>query len=205
MSIDQPKILLVEGNDEVHFFNALLKKLNINDIQIIETGGKDKFKSLFAVVLTFQGFEKVKSIGITRDADNDKQAAVESIKHQLGIHRLPVPKGHSNMVEKNGMKVGIYVLPGNAESGMLENLVLNAATDQDVLNCSDAYIKNLCATLEQKGKADRTPNNIHKARAHAYLAGMKKLVSSVGLAANKGYFNFDSPELLELKTFLKGL
>ncbi len=42
--ITASKVLLVEGQDEVKFFEALLKHLGIKkNVQIHEVGGKDKF------------------------------------------------------------------------------------------------------------------------------------------------------------------
>jgi hypothetical protein len=39
------KILLVEGKDEVDFFEALFSFMEISDYQIINAGGKDNFKT----------------------------------------------------------------------------------------------------------------------------------------------------------------
>ncbi len=39
-TISQPKLLLGEGKDEVLFFSALLKHLQIKDIQVVQYGGK---------------------------------------------------------------------------------------------------------------------------------------------------------------------
>lgn len=204
MKIEHPKMLLVEGKDEEYFFDALLKHINITDIQILSTGGKDKFNTDFDIINTFSGFEKVLSIGITRDADNTRDGAVTSIQHQLKKHGLPVPLRHSETKENNGRKVGIFILPG-AEQGMLETLVLDSVSDEDVLVCSDKYISDLKDILTSKGKEANFPRNIHKARAHAYLAGMKKLIPSVGLATKKGYFNLNSPSLDDIKDFLRRL
>lgn len=39
--INKNKILLVEGRDEINFFDALLKSCTLDTIQVIESKGKD--------------------------------------------------------------------------------------------------------------------------------------------------------------------
>ena len=40
MEIKEKKIIAVEGKDEINFFKALFKHLNISGIQLIDFGGK---------------------------------------------------------------------------------------------------------------------------------------------------------------------
>jgi len=49
------------------------------------------------------------------------------------------------------------------------------------------------------------PKNESKAKMHAFLAGMNKFVPSLGIAAKKGYFNFNTEPLNEIKDFLQKL
>lgn len=44
LRITKPKLLIGEGKDEENFFNALLKHMHTNDIQVLSSGGKDKNK-----------------------------------------------------------------------------------------------------------------------------------------------------------------
>jgi len=198
------KLLLVEGKDEINFFKALCSYLSINDLQIIETGGKEKLKSELPVVLLMRNFENVESIAVIQDADNSLASAVESLKYLLNKHNLPVPNGHTEFKTTSGMKCGIFIMPGNRDSGMLENLVLDTVDDHPVKVESDKYIASLRAILTDDEKP-KFPKNEHKARLHAYLAGMEKHVSSLGLATQKGYFNLDSEHLDEIKTFLQSI
>jgi len=202
--LNKNKLLLVEGKDEINFFKALCKYLSIDDIQIIETGGKEKLKSELPAILLMRNFENVESIAVIQDADNSLDSAVDSIKYLLSKQKLPVPEGHTSFKTNSGMKCGIFIMPGNRESGMLENLVLDTVDGHLVKIVSDKYID----ALRIKLTADSTlkfPKNEHKARLHAYLAGMEKHVSSLGLATQKGYFNLDSEHLNDIKTFLQSI
>lgn len=202
--LNKNKLLLVEGKDEINFFKALCKYLNIDDIQIIETGGKEKLKSELPAVLLMRNFENVESVAVIQDADNSLDSAVDSIKYLLSKHKLPVPEGHTSFKTTSGMKCGIFIMPGNRESGMLENLVLDTVDGHLVKIESDKYIDALRIKLTDDGTL-KFPQNEHKARLHAYLAGMEKHVSSLGLATQKGYFNLDSEHLDDIKTFLQSI
>lgn len=204
MKIQHKKVLLVERLDEIGFFEALCKHIVIDDIQIIQTGGKDKFKLEFPVILNAPGFEKVTSIGIVRDADDCVDAAVNSVKYQLNKYSLSVPNGHAEFATDSDVNIGIFVMPGNADNGMLENLVLDTVNDHPVKVSADSYIDELKDRLIDNTDVN-FPRNESKARLHAYLSGMEKFVPSLGMAAKKGYFNLASDQLDDIKCFLERL
>lgn len=120
MQIEQSKILLVEGTDEVGFFEALCKKINIRDIQIIETGGKDKFKLDFPNILNARGFEQVTSMAIVRDADESADSAISSVNYQLNKHHLPLPDGHGRFASHAGSPQAFSLCPATEQQECLK-------------------------------------------------------------------------------------
>ncbi len=64
ITIERDNLLLVEGKDELYFFKALLTHISIEDIQIIEVGGKDKFKDEFPALLLSPNFSAVKKYAV---------------------------------------------------------------------------------------------------------------------------------------------
>jgi len=201
MDISKPKLLLVEGNDEVIFFNVFCRRLNIDDIQVIESGGKDKFKNLLPAILNMRGIEKVTSIGVIRDADNSSVSAFDSIKYHFQKNGLILPNSINEIASENGkISTGIFIMPGNRDTGMLENLILDTVIDHPVKIMADKYIDELKENLTDE--TPKFPSNEHKARFHAFLAGMEKFIPSLGLAAEKGYFDLDSSYLENLKEFI---
>ncbi|MDX8377372.1 MAG: DUF3226 domain-containing protein [Mariprofundales bacterium] len=203
MQIESKKVLLVEGLDEVGFFEVLCKKINIQDIQIIGTGGKDKFKQEFPIILNARGFEGVTSIVIIRDADESVGSAINSVKYQLKKYNFPIPSGHAEFSTNSKITTGFFIMPGNRDTGMLENLVLDTVKEHPVKLCSDDYINKLKNKLAEPNSSFKFPRNEHKARLFAYLAGMEKFIPSLGMAAKKGYFNLESNALDDIKSFLK--
>ncbi|WP_279491210.1 DUF3226 domain-containing protein [Aeromonas veronii] len=78
--ITSDKIILVEGKDEIGFFTALCNKEELQQYQIIEVGGVDKFKDELPAIINDRNFDDVTSIAIIRDADSSVKAALQSIK-----------------------------------------------------------------------------------------------------------------------------
>lgn len=201
MNLTKSKLLLVEGKDEEKFFTAFCKYKEINDIEIIELGGKSGFKSSFPAVLNFRGIENVTAIGFVQDADNSKDAAVTSLCALLHNNGIPKPTGHGQFSQKDGRSYGIFIMPGNRDSGMLENLVLDSVDGHPAKIESEKYIDQLKITLE--GNADyKFPKNEPKARLFAFLAGLEKYKPSIGIASESKVFNFDSPHFDDINSFL---
>jgi len=203
-SINSKKILAVEGKDEENFFNALLKHIGITDINIREVGGKDKFPKKLPALVNARGFfladrsSFVTHLAIIRDKDEDK--AFKSIANIVRSTRLTPPTKHAEF--SNGTpKVGIFVMPGEAIDGtMLEDLCLKTVENHKAMTCVNKYASCI-SDLEP------VPKNIPKAKiqvfkAQVFLAAQPDIVDSVGLGAQKKYWDFESSALGELKKFL---
>jgi hypothetical protein len=94
---------------------------------------------------------------------------------------------------------------------MLENLCLETVSDHPVMPCVDRFMACLRSSLRHEGRKPSKsqepvfPKNEVKAKAQAFLAGMREACASVGIAACKGYWNFDHSTLTDLRTFLSKL
>lgn len=208
LTLNRDKVLLVEGKDEVNFFHALLKFQQINDVQVIEIGGKDKFKSEFPAFIKSPGFDNVKIYSIIRDADENVRSTFQSIKNILRKYKQPIPNEIEEFVEHDDRKVGIFIMPGKRAEGMLEDLCLATVSDHPIIPCIDSYIECIKDKLSQEKTPSEEatefelPRNISKAKTHIFISSMPELVNSVGLAALKGYWSLAHPSLNDLKKFL---
>lgn len=202
LPIRAKKILGVEGKDEKSFFTALLKHLKISDYQIEPVGGKDQFPKKFPALLKTSGFfapdesPLVTHVAIVRDKNEDE--AFKSISNIVATAGLKPPTKHSTFSDGNP-KVGIFIMPGHKVKGtMLEDLCLKTVENHPAMKCVNEFAS--CASaLETK------PKNISKAKAQTFLAAQPEIVNSVGLGAQKNYWDFESPALDELKQFLSNL
>ena len=194
-TISKKKVLIVEGEDEVNFFTALLEHMRITGFEIHGIGGKDKFKSIFPALVRMPGFSDVEVLAVVRDADKDADAAFKSVRNILEREGLKPPIKMNQFSNKSKPIVGIFIMPGNSDTGMLEDLCLKTVENHPAMKCVNSFID--CVS-----KLDNPPNNISKAKAQVFLAAMPKLVNSVGLGAKKRYWNFNSKELTNLKSFI---
>ncbi len=207
----QSKVLLVEGKDEVNFFNALLKHWGIEGVTVQEVGGKDKVPTeIQSFLLTFGG--QVKGYAIIRDADRDSGAAFQSVVSLLQKQGEPFPESIGGYGENAARRVGVFIMPGNQDEGMLEDLCLQTVAEHPVMACAERYFsclgENLVSLAPDQPKQPGQhyfPKNPSKAKAQAFLAGMHGTFASVGVAALNGCWNFDHPALDDLKAFLTGL
>lgn len=200
--ITKAKLLLVEGKDETIFFQAFLKKSDLlEEIQIIEVGGTGNFKTELQALINRTGFsDNVESIAIIRDADTNFDSAFQSICSVLSNNNLCHPLTANTFIDEGDIKIGVFIMPGNSEDGtMLEDLCLKTQSENPIMNCIDQFFQCI------EPKVTEFPRNIAKAKAQVFLAAMPKIVSSVGIGAQKNYWNLEHPCLYGLDAFLKEL
>lgn len=199
--IEKENVLAVEGKDEKNFFEALLKNLEIADVQVIDVGGKDKFDKTLSLYIQSEGaLAKIKNIGFVRDAeDHEAESAFQSICTVLKKYDLPCPVKTSEIAENNGVKAKIFIMPNNHDCGMLEDLCISSVRGTDIFNCVESFTK--C----YESKIDRDRYNLPKAEMLAYLSTQIPIVNSLGLAARQGVWDFTHQCYNEIKTFLIGL
>ncbi|KFZ32293.1 hypothetical protein JS44_12375 [Anoxybacillus flavithermus] len=138
--ITREKLLLVEGKDEVNFFEALLEQSGIEGFEIIDVGGKRNFAKELKMLALLTGFEKVKTLIIVRDADDNADDAFASARSALHSIHFHTPNCQNELREYEGRKVGIYIMPGNFENGMLEDLCMSSVADQPVISCIESFL-----------------------------------------------------------------
>jgi hypothetical protein len=203
-TITKRNVLAVEGEDERKFFDALLHQINITDVQIEPVGGKDRFKDRLPALLRTPGFYRadgspsVTHLAIVRDKDvDDAFASIANTVAKAGL----TPPPSSGQFSSGNPQVGIFIMPGETIDGtMLEDLCLKTVEDDRAMECVEEFAS--CV-----GALPDPPKNISKAKvqvfkAHVFLATRPETVDSVGLGAQKGYWNLDASCLDELKEFL---
>lgn len=195
-SIEQSHLLLVEGIDDAAFFEAFLKKLNLNDVEIWPIGGGRNFKKSLGVLKKLSGFERVKSIGVIRDADEDPVAAFASVSQALRENGLSAPDSYGCRSTETPITC-IMILPDGTSPGMLESLCLRAIKDDPAMPCMDKYFDCLHGLNIFQRKVDED-----KAKVHAYLASREKPDKRLGESALAGYWPFDSDVFEEVMRFL---
>jgi hypothetical protein len=203
IKIESDKILVVEGKDECNFFAAILEYEKINGIQVMDIGGKDKFKNTFPNLRNSDQFDKVHTIGFIRDAEEkDATSAFQSICSTLKNNQLPVPKTINTIINKSNIKIGIFIMPNNNDAGMLEDLCIESVKTYPIFACVDQYIE---CCLSKNLPENNKKFNRSKAKIQTYLASKTPIANSLGIAAQKQYWNFEQKCFSELINFLNNL
>jgi hypothetical protein len=197
--IEKNRVLLVEGKDEVNFFRALLRRMGNPEVQVVEIGGIDKFRTELPAFLNDPGFGRVTHYAVVRDAEKSAKAAFQSVAGVLRKHNQPCPQKPAAFASKSRRKVGVFIMPGRSDHGMLEDLCLQTVAEHPAMECVDEFIRCL------RSKLKPFPKNESKARASAFLAGMPETCYRFGEAAQKGYWDLSHPALNDLKAFLSRL
>ncbi|MCK4260312.1 MAG: hypothetical protein KAX49_15150 [Halanaerobiales bacterium] len=181
ITITKKKILAVEGKDEIGFFYGFLEYLKIKDVQVLSVGGKDEFKKKLPALIRIHNFSDVEMLAVIRDADDLATGAFQSIKNilekRVSGDTIKVPE-KENTFSTGNPKVGIYIMPGNSEKGMLEDLCLNTVKDHPAMKCVNSFMNCIL-------KLDNPPNNLAKAKVQAFLAAMPKIANCISIGVKK--------------------
>ena len=192
--------LLVEGNDQLNFFRAFVRRLGIPNIQVQNFGGVDEL-TLFveALASTDEFKDRVRSLGIVRDSEvRPASSAFQSVQGTLVSAGLPVP---DQMATPFGSSpsVSVLILPDNESPGMLETLLCRAFDGTHVGQCIESFLE--CASAVT-GEGLHRPD---KARAHAYIATRRDPYLSVGVAAQRSYWDLDHAVFDGIRNFIRSL
>ncbi len=200
ISITQPKIIIVEGIEDQRFFQPLCDSISLSGIQILPIGGKTFLPGrLQALSKEPSFFSTVQVLAILRDADDDASAAFQSVCTALGQANLPVPPA---VLQPTGTKpiVRVMIVPHGKTSGMLEDICLDAVSTDPAISCVDSYFSCLNSI-----PGFTLPNNMPKAKVHAFLSSRIEPDKRLGEAAEAGYWPFNNAACDSLKTFLLSL
>ena len=189
--------LLVEGKDGLNWFQALARHLSL-EIQGQNFGGVTELRGFLRAFTKVPGFTGVTSIGIVRDAEESATDAFNSVQDALDHAGLPVPTGVGATADGRP-SVAVLILPDGKSPGMLESVLRASVRDTSVGTCIDEFLG--CAERLAGCEIGRP----QKAFVHAFLATRPDPHVSVGVAAQKGYWNFEHPVVDGVRSFLSTL
>lgn len=195
-----PRLLLVEGDTPLHFFEAFLKHLGIAAvIEVRNFRGVPNLKPFLADLAGTAEFQTVvNSVGVVRDVETDAVAARQSVEGALqaaGLTPARVPP----------IKTSIFILPDNTNPGMIETLCMRAVESEATLQAASTCATEFFACLHKNGLSLPTEPKLAKNRAQAYLATRMDVQLFPGQAAYRGHWPWDSSVFDPLRQFLQAL
>ena len=217
MTLPQPngstpnRLLLVEGNDDLRFFQEFARYIGTSELEISSYHGKFNLGNDLSNRVRSAGFQAVSSLGIVRDADESSRSAFDSVVGSLQRANLPVPNAPIIPTEHNGLRISVLIVPPGDDEGELEDVCLRSVEGYRDMECVESYINCL-----QNTGPPIASNRLAKARLHSYLAigpvhendgnalRMRPALR-LGEAAEAGLWDWSSPAFQELAEFLRGL
>ncbi len=201
--VQSGSLLLVEGIDDARFFDAFLKSLSIGHVQIASVDGKDNFAPFLKnTLITARGYPNLRRLVLVRDADDNANAAYQSLQSALNGADLPVPSDSFLAWAQGQPSVSVAILPDGKSPGNLEDLCLQSIEGNhegmNDLKCVDGYL--LC-----RNPASIPESKHSKARLHSYLAVADEPGRRLGEAADAGVWDWNSEALRPLAGFLSQL
>lgn len=193
------RFVFCEGGDDLAVVKGLARSIDVSDLHIEPYLGKNNLRHFLQNVKLRPEFaqNKVASIGIIRDADEDGSAAFQSVCDALRANGFKTPGGNGGFA-MNGIRVGVLIVGPNKGRGMVEDLCLNSVSDRREFPCVDNYFR--CIT-EKSGRIDFSS----KAKVRVWMSSHEDYEFYVGKAAEKGYWPWESPVFDSMKEFLRAL
>lgn len=188
------KLVITEGRDaELFLVWACREYREERDFQVMDFGGNHELSVFLEVLKNLEGFDKVETIVIARDAEDDATAALESVQSSIRKVGLPCPQTAFNFESDEHKKVAIMFFPGPCiAEGALEDLCLMTVEDNDTMNCVDSFLD----CIESNGID--LPRK-HKNKLHSYLSSTSNYVGmKIGEASHAKAWN---PSHLNLQPF----
>ncbi|MBN1697661.1 MAG: hypothetical protein JW881_09120 [Spirochaetales bacterium] len=179
---------MVEGKDECNFFSEIVEKERLL-IQIEDYKGKANLKNYLESLKKRTGHETITSIGIEQDADNDPDAAYDSICHALKSASYPGPDQEKK--NRNEIKVTILIIPDRDKKGMLEDICLSSIKDDPHMSCVEAYMN--CIREKTDNFHDLHINQA-KTKIRSFLISREIIESAVYEKLQKAIQEYEWPE-----------
>jgi hypothetical protein len=200
--------LLVEGRTSEMFFREMIDACNLSarlEARTFGDVGKKTLQTWLEMFTRKPAFEeKIKRLGIIRDAESSPAAAAfQSIQSALKAAGLTAPS-RMNALEGAPLAVSVFVLPNCQDAGMLETLCLEAAAESEqgrpdaVFPCVNEFFACL-------GKSGRNSGNLDKARFAGYALARDVIDPQLGRAAQKGAISWNVKAFEPLKVFLQSI
>ena len=220
------RVLLVEGKNDSYVVSALLNSIGAqvktkkgrsdrDPTVILELKGEANIPVRLRIVgdgirdvlrkLPIESKESgLESLAAIVDANSDFEARWNEIKHCLqiaGCLNLPQSPAKSGFISRteNGLRVGVWIMPNNADRGMLEDFLINLIPDDDKLLL---LVKQFVGGIPLEVCPFK---NESKASLRTWLALQREPESTFGQAVDQRLFDLSKPSCEKFIAWLRKL
>lgn len=198
------RLLLVEGKDDSAIVQSLCALHAMPEIfRVKQYGGKDPLLAAAPLEIRAEGRERV---GIVIDADGDASARWQQVRAIIvkeGYDPLPKTLPADGLVHDHPSRarVGVWIMPDNASSGMLEDFAASLIPPGDALW---AYAST---SLDGIAAEHRRFAHVHRSKAHmhTWLAWQESPGAPMGLAISQKALDGRAENAARFVTWLRRL
>jgi hypothetical protein len=190
--LEEDRLLLVEGDFDLGFLRALLDRHGRKGVQVAQLDGIGSVGAKVAVRAIRPGFDKLRWLGLARDADRDARAAHQSLRDAINrasaFLPLTIPRRswERTTSEAGRCSVTLFVFPDGEREGDFERYLWEGLTSEPAATCVEAYVSCLRDT-------GRTLPREWKSRVYAYLAALARPDMPLHAAGRAAELPMDSP------------
>jgi len=198
------RVLLLEGTNDCHVVMAVCVAHEVPEtFGLYECGSDDQVIKRLNALIVSPDIPDV--LGVMLDADQDLGARWQGIAIKLQAHGYEVPKEPITIGtiidSREGLpKIGIWLMPNNVATGMLEDFCLEM-----VENTTREYVEQVVATAQEKGVCTFKAPHISKAVVHTYLAWQDDPGAPLGLSITKQALKPETETATAFTNWLKTL
>ncbi len=198
------KKLLVEGANDFHVISALCKKYEIvENFKIVDANG---FETILSRIPSDLKEPDIEILGIVVDADSDidkRWLQLSQLFARLGF-QLPAHIPNTGLIFKSqdAISIGIWLMPDNQSSGMLEDFSKMLIPPEDLLLPEvNKYLEKI-----EMGKLNLY-KPIHKSKAvvHTWLAAQETPGLPLGQSITRNYLSANSDVSSKFTSWLSDL
>ena len=203
-------LLIVEGQEDKRVIPELMKgnvifggeKKEEWIVEIKVCGGYDKINTRYIST----PLKTSKALGLIVDADNDLNARWQSIRNAClpSIPNLPEKLPEDGLIcdTPMGIKFGVWIMPDNQTTGMLETFLRYLIPDEG----EELWEYAQAVTQEAKNKGAKfIDNHLDKANIYTWLAWQDPPGRQLHLAVKKKILNPNHPKAQTFVSWFKRL
>ncbi|MEN8220991.1 MAG: DUF3226 domain-containing protein [Pseudomonadota bacterium] len=179
------KLLIVEGIDDKYVISRLLqrRKITYEDFGIHDANGIKQSLNTLSCAIKSGNYE---IIGIVVDADSDLLERWQELKNRLikaGYQQIPENPHPKGIIitdpEEELPTVGIWIMPNNQKTGMLEDFIRFLVPEGDeLLSIAQKQVNDII----KAGQNRFTQTHKSKAIIHTWLAWQERPGTQLGKA-----------------------
>ncbi|ATB43919.1 hypothetical protein CYFUS_009400 [Cystobacter fuscus] len=200
-------VLLVEGKDDREVVYQLCNHHQLDNQNLFTVEAKDGYERLRDDLSVRLRVPALRTIGTIIDADTnlaDRWHSVCDVLARSGYTELPAaPAEDGTILAAQGRlpRFGIWVMPDNRLSGMLEDFI------QHLVHQGDPLIPRAQTSVDGIPPAERRFQDVHRSKAliHTWLAWQQEPGTPLGLAVTRRYLDANHSLAQRFLTWLRNL